>query len=332
MLISGSVQRPRSRKFPLLMIACTWTACTLPSVQVEDKHEPFDDVGREFAAWSIPGATESAEVQPSYMASEETVYDAVTKLTWQRKVPTRYPTFCTGPISNSCNASEAHRYCETLSLEDVAEGTGWRLPTRIELASLLKEQFPRALDESVFPVTFEKAWFWTSSPGAGGDNRAWAVNFSTAESELLDAGVTWLVRCVSSPAVELPSSHYLVDADAVRDNATRLIWQREADADAMTGEQAAEYCEQLPLSGGGWRLPTYKELLTLVDLSRQKPAIDPDAFPNTIYDFEYWTSSRCAFSSQGKPSDGFYMHVDFSRGIGDCSGAGNFKRRIRCVR
>jgi hypothetical protein len=71
----------------------------------------------------------------------------------------------------------------------------------------------------------------------------------------------------------------------------------------MTFDAAASYCQALSLDGyaSGWRVPSYKELLTLVD---ERPhleyesggdvpkAIDLNAFPGTpTAAGPYWTSS-----------------------------------------
>ena len=53
------------------------------------------------------------------------------------------------------------------------------------------------------------------------------------------------------------------------DNNTRLEWQQNISTDLHTWEQAKEYCGIL--SGGDWRLPTPKELYTIVDNSRTNP-------------------------------------------------------------
>lgn len=63
----------------------------------------------------------------------------------------------------------------------------------------------------------------------------------------------------------------------MRDTKTGLEWQRRVETASM-GIAPATYCEQLTISGGGWRAPTLKELLTLVDPTRFDPAIDPQAF------------------------------------------------------
>jgi hypothetical protein len=50
------------------------------------------------------------------------------------------------------------------------------------------------------------------------------------------------------------------------------------------------------LDGQTWRLPTVKELLTLVDHLNINPAIDATAFPTTDY-VPYWTSSSVHLTS-----------------------------------
>lgn len=47
--------------------------------------------------------------------------------------------------------------------------------------------------------------------------------------------------------------------------------------------------------GAGWRLPSRMELESILDLTRHKPAVDPDRFPDTKSDW-YWTSTPCAWA------------------------------------
>ena len=76
----------------------------------------------------------------------------------------------------------------------------------------------------------------------------------------------------------------------VTDNKTGLLWQQGIDPNSETWANAGTYCEGLVLNGGGWRLPSMKELFTLVDVRRINPAIDPAFFPNTPSD-QFRTSS-----------------------------------------
>lgn len=79
----------------------------------------------------------------------------------------------------------------------------------------------------------------------------------------------------------------------VTDHSTKLQWQDDATHRFMAWSAAQTYCAQLNIDGMGWRLPTKRELETLVDYSRSDRAIDP-AFFNigaSTYKEYYWSST-----------------------------------------
>ena len=91
-------------------------------------------------------------------------------------------------------------------------------------------------------------------------------------------------------------------AVTIHDLNTDLIWERSYAATTMSFDGAAAYCGSLSLSpyGSGWRVPSYKELLTLVDEhphfetsggTEVQKAIDANAFYGTPSDLAFWTSS-----------------------------------------
>ena len=83
----------------------------------------------------------------------------------------------------------------------------------------------------------------------------------------------------------------------VLDYNTGIVWQREDDGITRTWSQAADYCENLNLSGySDWRLPAKKELMSIVDYGTYGPAIDSTSFPYTQFDPVsnskfYWSST-----------------------------------------
>ncbi len=111
----------------------------------------------------------------------------------------------------------------------------------------------------------------------------------------------------------------------VLDNNTGLMWQQTIPTSTYTWANAVSYCENLEYAGyTDWRLPTPKELLTIVDNSRYKPVIDTTYFPNTPSSY-FWSSSTHAYDT----NDAWL--VDFSYG----SVYGNYKTGnlyVRCVR
>jgi hypothetical protein len=63
------------------------------------------------------------------------------------------------------------------------------------------------------------------------------------------------------------------------DMGTGLSWQRQLDPELRSHAEALSYCSSLTAAGGSWRLPSVKELLTIVDETRVNPASDPEVFP-----------------------------------------------------
>ncbi len=70
----------------------------------------------------------------------------------------------------SATYEEAEAACAEL-------GAGWRLPTRVELESLLDlTRHAPAIDTDKYPDT-ESAYYWTSTPCAWNEAACWAVDF-----------------------------------------------------------------------------------------------------------------------------------------------------------
>ena len=100
--------------------------------------------------------------------------------------------------------------------------------------------------------------------------------------------------------------------DTVTDNCTGLMWQQDTadigndgtitDADDVRlWCDAITYCEELTFGAGNhtdWRLPNVRELHSLVDFSRESPAIDTDFFAATAGgNRAYWSSTSIASSN-----------------------------------
>lgn len=86
----------------------------------------------------------------------------------------------------------------------------------------------------------------------------------------------------------------------ILDNVTNLTWQKcslgrsgpDCSIGSSTGytwSAAKMQCENLNLSGIGWRLPTILELAQIVDFGKSTSTIDSTAFPNTHSN--YWSST-----------------------------------------
>jgi hypothetical protein len=119
----------------------------------------------------------------------------------------------------------------------------------------------------------------------------------------------------------VPSGCYVPENGMVYDRRTKLTWQLAVNG-SYAWDQPGPYCQALSLGGGGWRLPSAMELVSIVDYSRNNPSIDPVAFPGTPADL-FWSSTRDGALN--------WINVNFHDGslVGvDQSGTS----RVRCVR
>ena len=89
---------------------------------------------------------------------------------------------------------------------------------------------------------------------------------------------------------------------AVLDRETGLVWDRSPVATTFTWTDAHLFCNELPTGNRlGWRLPTYQELTSLVDLSVPLPGPRLPAghpFP-TVQPTEYWSATTTAVDTSG---------------------------------
>ncbi len=240
------------------------------------------------------------------------VTDLVTGLMWQRALPNTFLTF-----------QDAGRQCGELRL---AGHHDWRLPSRIELVSLIDTTRTQpAIDLKAFPGT-PSDWFWTSSLAADDPNAAWYVYFYFGYPKTDDMSGRFSVRCVRSdrPAAAM-RPQYEARAGEVTDPGTGLRWQRAVSAKALSFDGARRYCANLEVAGRKrWRVPTLGELLTLIDERTNSPMIDRATFPDTPGE-PFWSSSTFA---NGKE---LAWYVRFDRGDG-LYGRLSETFRVRCVR
>lgn len=262
--------------------------------------------------WPMPNPITTGGSHPqAYDVFEDFVIDGVTRLTWQR-----------GTSDGDMRWEEAETYCAELSLDS----GGFRLPSRIELLSLLDlTQEGAAIDPDAFPNT-PPVGFWSASRRAAAPAQRWGVAFGFGTNVVFQSDVSEArrVRCVRSPSDEAPMGEFVVNDAVVEDSATQLHWQQAGLSTLYEWNAATQYCRTLDAPGDGWRLPTLKELHTLVDETRENPAADSEAFPGIAAGY-YWTSS----TPRGFPS--LAWTVGFDRGLDVFRGPPS-TAFVRCVR
>lgn len=134
------------------------------------------------------------------------------------------------------------------------------------------------------------------------------------------------------------TSRFILNKGNTFDNLTKLTWRRcsvgttwhkgsgcVGTPKLMSFKEAKHFAKQ---TGKGWRLPTIKELYSLIEQKGKNPAINPIIFPN-LQDFgegaTYWSTSRV----ESIPMLIYY--IDFLSGRVDAHSEG-FSMAVRLVR
>lgn len=285
-----------------------------------------------WAHWE-PGA------ERSYETDAQTALDRVTGLRWSRAP------------NPAAGLEAAASLCEQAEIGGEAD---WRLPTRVEMLSLLELGRSPAVDAGVFSVSGDVHAFWTSSRPTnkpvllenGGTMIDYDLTVDVATGHVIrvdpgDPAQQLLSLCVRAEEVQVPSGaaatcpeRYAVEQDGavIRDRETGLAWQQggsEAAAPAL--DDARAICAGLTLGGGGFRVPTAGELQTLVD--EATPAgVAIDAHFEATSDY-YWASLDDAAEAERAWVVSFYTGEAFSvPASGPFPDGSDPVKRVRCVR
>lgn len=281
-------------------------------------------VDRRYAVWRLPPAKPALSNYD--LTSTEVVVDKSTSLVWERQEPS--------PVSASYAVASA--YCDALVL---AGQSDWRLPTRIELLTILDYgTSPGVLNKTVFPDGAQAGGTiaWTSSINlfrAKLTDR-YTVDLSLALVNIQQIEQTSnLYRCVRGGPTTSPANRYVVTpgsggaSSTARDVRTGVTWQVTAFPTTQLYDEAKLSCAGLSLGGPGapWRLPTIRELVTLIDESREAaPLLPPlfDAGPKA----RYWSETIRA-----NPATAAYA-LDTGTANVHQEGIDTERMSVRCVR
>ena len=147
----------------------------------------------------------------------------------------------------------------------------------------------QSISNSLSSTIPRKDKFWSSNIYFNDPFKGYVVDFGTGEAKDHLLTENNKVRCVSGK--ELSNDFKYLSQFEVLDNATGLIWQKEQDLSTRIWRNSVMYCEESSLSNNSdWRLPTVKELASIIDYNKYSPAIDNLSFKNTI-SYPYWTST-----------------------------------------
>jgi len=272
----------------------------------------------------------SGSVLPDSAMSWVMVRDNVTGLIWENKTVdgtihdknktyTWYDPTNPNPGTQG-DGTDTKDFLDALNSARFGGYSDWRLPTVKELTSIVNHGIPYpgpTIDTGYFPNAVS-SFYWSSTTGAPyGTYGAWGVGFGYGNGYGTNKSSSYYVRAVRggqsssldhltigsfdtvnsglSEDASAATGSYTDNGDGtVTDTSTGLRWQQAGSSNTQTWEQALAYCESLNLGGyTDWRLPTSKELQSLVDYNRYNPEINTTYFPSTVSSF-YWSSTTYA--------------------------------------
>jgi hypothetical protein len=225
-----------------------------------------------------------------------------------------------------CGITEDIAYCDSLSASNAAGYSDWRVPTRVEIASIVD---PTRTSSALNPIFTKEAsgydrtfslWYETIA-GIKNSTFGWVYNMGSGlTSNAYGQTSPAMVRCVRGngtgetlmeQAVE-PPNHYTIGSDGeVTDNYTGLIWQQVYSTTSMDWSAAAGYCSSLGLNGNTWRVPSLNELSTLVNEAVVSPAVNRTAFPNVV---------SCGTTTWFWAAEAYAGNSTYAWGINFCDG------------
>jgi hypothetical protein len=260
-----------------------------------------------YPTWRMPSPPGvPSDVAASYAVTDQTATEANSKLTWQRT------------FTEKKTWRDAVAYCADLSLGGFDD---WRLPSRIELVSLVDFTRLPSIDQEAFPNTAND-YFWSASPTSTRKNFYFSLYFGAGLTAFgIPDSASAHVRCVRGGGPGLLPRFTLTDSTAL-DRNTQLTWQRQILDQPLSWESANDYCRGLK---NGWRLPSNKELQTIVDETTDHPTADLNLFPDTPA-ASFWTSTPVNKSGLSSA-----VYVDMRDGINEEAGT-NEAFWVRCVR
>ena len=248
------------------------------------------------------------------------VRDRCTGLEWEAQINANstYYTF-----------ADAETACANKNLP-VPKGSDakWRMPTRLELATILDFSLGGpVLDTRAFWSSLDQ--FWTSTKTPDGAS-AWTWTMYQGALQVKRQTSSYYGRCVRDSLGDVYDTSTLAHVALVAvgeayDRATMLTWETGDGQNASLRSLASgeTYCGS---KGTGWRVPTLKELLTVLeeDLAGSGvAAVNSAIFAGAMAGF-YWTET--IVYNGGSTAN--HWAVDFGTGVPSSQQAAY----VRCVK
>lgn len=257
-------------------------------VLLHDGSGPRWQCAPDFPAWGDQPLTPTGLKKHA----DGTATDSLTGLQWQSE-----------PVPAALNLADAATTCDQLNL---ASHRDWRLPTVAELQTVVDygSSLPAQAKELTTPAG--PAEYWTLVERGP---YAWTVEFERGSVHLRPKHLTLRTRCVRSadgPGSVAADRFTYKNKETVADSLLALEWLRTIPANTYTLPDTVGWCNKVNASGGGWRMPTLRQLSSIIDRTKLAGTVDGAIFGGS--ESAIWSYTLSA----GDPA--YAWVVDFSNG------------------
>lgn len=214
------------------------------------------------------------------------------------------------------------KWCADQAAKRLGGFGDWRLPTRVELMTIVDLRATSPTVNRCSPVGVGPIENYCSrSPADDDPSMFYGLNGQGGISAGVLGRSPCVARCVHATR-GAPRARFSKTGDRTYDVVTNLTWAAGSDAagPAVTYDAAVDACAKMP--GGAWRLPTLKELMSIVDERAPEPHVDLTFFAGTKAE-SYW-------SKDGSGVKDAFWTLEFQWG-GMFPLGRTDKARVRCV-
>ena len=240
----------------------------------------------KWACWKVPtpASLGLSNAQNYTDLGNGAVRDNLTCLVWEKANPTTSGSWTTS--SNRCAA---------LGTSNFAGYSDWRLPSRVEMASITDLHGSNGFNTifSGFGAYMGTISWWyeqIQKISTAGFHFGYGTNGFTSNAVAMASGI--IGKCVrgngtgeaANALASPPPGQYTVTGTSptaiVTDNYTKLSWQQTFSSSTMAWSAGPGYCTSQTTGGSSdWRVPTLQELATTVNEALVSPAINRTVFP-----------------------------------------------------
>jgi hypothetical protein len=227
-----------------------------------------------------------------------TIHDKDNKFTWYDSNSDTNGGFPGTPSEGT----DTEDFINEINAEKFGGKANWRMPKAVELFSI-KNFGEEPIHNMFFPNSMEPFfWYWSSDTYTENKAWAWHMDFNYGRivhhNEKSSLRQVWAVYGKHTNVID----QFITNPEGtITDISTGLMWERKTDDEGpndkdnfYTWAEALAWVSKLNIDGylgyTDWRLPTIKELHSIVDPNRYRPSINTDIFPNT-QPTSYWSST-----------------------------------------